>query len=159
MSTLNFIGLDKAKSEKLANKLNQLLANFQVYYQNLRGFHWNIQGQNFFELHAKFEEQYTDAQQKIDDIAERILTLGSTPFHSFSTYLESTQIKESKNISDGLQAVQLTTDNIKSLLTIEREALAIASELDDEGSVTLLSDFISEQEKTVWMFTAWLGQK
>ena len=66
------LGLDKAKSANLVFSLNGLLANFQIYYQNLRGLHWNIKGKNFFELHVKFEEFYTDSQVKIDDIAERI---------------------------------------------------------------------------------------
>ena len=68
------LGLDKKDTEKLVSELNGLLANFQIYYQNLRGLHWNIKGKNFFELHVKFEEFYTDSQVKIDDIAERILT-------------------------------------------------------------------------------------
>jgi len=156
MSTLNIIGLDKERAEALAGKLNHLLANFQVYYQNLRGFHWNVKGQNFFELHAKFEELYTDAQEKIDEVAERILTLGVTPQHTFSSYLQNTKIAEANNIQDGVEAVKATVEAIKALLIIEREALSIASELDDEGSVSLLSDFITEQEKTVWMFSAWL---
>ena len=52
------IGLDKKASEKLAAKLNELLATYQVFYTNVRGYHWNIKGVNFFELHAKFEEIY-----------------------------------------------------------------------------------------------------
>lgn len=72
------IGLDQAKSKKLAGKLDLLLANFQLMYINTRGFHWNIKGEKFFELHLKFEELYTDLQIKIDEVAERILTLGHT---------------------------------------------------------------------------------
>ena len=69
------LGLDRGKVQNLTTNLNELLANFQVYYQNLRGLHWNIKGKSFFELHVKFEELYTDSQEKIDMIAERILTL------------------------------------------------------------------------------------
>lgn len=68
----NLIGLDTTQSQKLANALNNLLANYQVFYMNTRGYHWNIQGKEFFELHAKFEEIYTDLQLKIDELAERI---------------------------------------------------------------------------------------
>ena len=64
------IGLDSKQSEVLAAELNVLLANYQLYYQNTRGLHWNIKGKHFFELHVKFEEIYTDAQLKIDLIAE-----------------------------------------------------------------------------------------
>ena len=85
----NSIGLDKDKAKKLADELNILLANYQVFYINTRGFHWNITGQEFFELHAKFEEIYNDALIKVDEIAERIRTLGHTPLHTFTDYLKT----------------------------------------------------------------------
>ena len=82
----NLIGIDKAKADNLCVKLNQLLADYQVFYQNLRGLHWNIKGKEFFELHVKFEEYYDDAVTKIDEIAERILTLEGEPFHTCLLY-------------------------------------------------------------------------
>ena len=81
--TTTILGLDKKKTADLVIELNGLLANFQVYYQSLRGLHWNIKGKNFFELHVKFEEFYTDAQEKVDLVAERILTLEGIPLHTF----------------------------------------------------------------------------
>ena len=84
MSELNKIGLDNTKTKELAEKLNILLANYSVFYQNTRGFHWNIKGDTFFELHVKFEELYNDLVIKIDEVAERILTLGYTPEHQYS---------------------------------------------------------------------------
>lgn len=84
---LNSIGLSEEKSEILSTDLNKLLANFQRYYQNLRGIHWNIKGKRFFDLHVKFEELYTDANLKVDLIAERILTLGGVPLHTFEDYI------------------------------------------------------------------------
>jgi starvation-inducible DNA-binding protein len=88
MAKLNAIGLDEKKSQQLATKLNNLLANFQLFYMNARGFHWNIKGEKFFELHVKFEELYTDALVKIDEVAERVLTLNHTPMHAFSDYVK-----------------------------------------------------------------------
>ena len=79
--------------------LNSLLANFQIYYQNLRGLHWNIKGKNFFDLHTKFEEFYTDSQIKIDEIAERILTLQGKPLHTFSDYIAHSNVPVGKDIS------------------------------------------------------------
>jgi starvation-inducible DNA-binding protein len=78
----NLIGIDKEKATELSQKLNQLLADYQLFYQNLRGLHWNIKGKEFFELHLKFEEYYNDAVVKVDEIAERILTLGGEPLHT-----------------------------------------------------------------------------
>ena len=102
----NNIGLNIEKSKKVAENLNDLLSNYQLFYMNLRGFHWNIKGKKFFELHLKFEELYNDALIKVDEIAERILTLSETPFHSFKKYLDTTEIKAAENIK-GLGGITL----------------------------------------------------
>lgn len=151
------IGLDIQKSTALATNLNSLLANFQVYYQNLRGLHWNIKGKSFFELHVKFEELYTDSQEKVDMIAERILTLGGIPLHSFEDYLEIATIPVGKNISKDTVAVELVLKSLSELLKIERNLLEESGNAQDEGTNSMMSDFIAEQEKTIWMLTAWLA--
>lgn len=152
------IGLDSKLSEALALELNTLLANFQLYYQNLRGLHWNIKGKHFFELHVKFEELYNDAQLKIDQVAERILTLGFTPMHTFTDYLKKGSIREGKNISDAQTSVQLVVDSLQTIILLERKILAVAEHLKDEGTITMLTDFITQQEKEVWMYSSWLKQ-
>ncbi|OYX27755.1 MAG: DNA starvation/stationary phase protection protein [Flavobacteriales bacterium 32-35-8] len=156
--TVNSIGLDTSKTKDLAKDLNNLLANFQIYYQNLRGIHWNIKGKRFFDLHLKFEELYTDANMKVDMIAERILTLGETPFHTFSDYIENAQIPIGKNISQDEKAVALIVDSLSGLLKIERAILDKSDKANDEGTNSMMSDFITEQEKTVWMMKAWLNE-
>ena len=153
----NILGLDKEKSEQLTAELNILLANFQTYYQNLRGLHWNIKGRNFFELHVKFEELYTDSQEKIDLIAERILTLQGVPLHTFADYINEAKVPTGKNISEDEKAVNLVVSSLSELLKIERNILDISDEAEDEGTNSMMSDFIAEQEKTIWMLNAWLG--
>ncbi|KJD33578.1 DNA-binding protein [Tamlana nanhaiensis] len=154
---LNSIGLNTEKAQDLANDLNDLLANFQIYYQNLRGIHWNIKGKRFFDLHAKFEELYTDANVKVDEIAERILTLGETPLHTFEDYTNHGKVPVGKNISQDEKAVQLIVDSLTELLKIERDILDKSGDANDEGTNSMMSDFITEQEKTVWMMKAWLS--
>ena len=154
---MNHIGLKKKESEELANGLNDLLANYHIFYQNTRGYHWNIKGEKFFELHLKFEELYNDLILKIDEIAERILTLGGTPIHSFSGYLKSSKIEEKENVSNGKEAVKNVLDSFKILLEKQRKLLALSGECDDEGTNALMSDYIREQEKLVWMYSAYLG--
>src|SRR5690554_5693662 len=129
---LSTIGLKQSTTKELADDLNVLLANLQVYYQNLRGVHWNIKGVQFFQLHAKFEELYLDAQERVDLVAERILTLGGTPLHTFDDYMQSTSVKVGKDISDSKGSVQLVLDSIQELLKIERSILDRSAELDDE---------------------------
>ena len=157
-TNLNSIGLDKNLAQQLAGGLNELLASYQIFYQNLRGFHWNIRGEKFFELHLKFEELYNDAILKIDEVAERILTLGNTPLHSYSDYIKTSFIAEAKNLSDAKSTLDTTLNNFQTLLIKQRELLKVAQEAGDEGSVTLLSDYISQQEKTVWMPSAYLNK-
>lgn len=155
---LNSIGLQAESSTDIANELNVLLANFQVYYQNLRGIHWNIKGKRFFDLHVKFEELYNDANIKVDEIAERVLTLGETPLHTFNDYIQKARVPVGKNISEDEKAVRLIVDSITELLRIERHILDISGDANDEGTNSMMSDFITEQEKTVWMMKAWLNE-
>ncbi|MGJ8743117.1 Dps family protein [Polaribacter sp.] len=151
------LGLDQTETENLVDNLNGLLSNFQIYYQNLRGLHWNIKGKNFFELHVKFEEFYTDSQVKIDDIAERILTLQGKPLHTFTDYISKATVPVGKNISNDVEGVQLVVTSLAELLKIERDILEISDAANDEGTNSMMSDFIAEQEKTIWMMNAWLG--
>ena len=151
------IGLDQKKSAKLAEKLNILLANYQVFYMNVRGYHWNITGPNFFELHAKFEEIYDDLVIKVDEVAERILTLGHTPSHKYSDYKLSSTLQESDQVSDGIKAVEEIVNSFKITITLQRELLELSSETGDEGTSALMSDYIRAQEKLVWMYSSFLN--
>lgn len=152
----NLIGIDKKKAKKLSKNLNELLANYQMFYQNLRGLHWNIQGKEFFELHLKFEELYDDAVIKIDEIAERILTLEGEPLHTFSDYINTAEIKEEKGINNGITGVEICVKNFSTLISKEREILELSDEAKDEGTNSLMSDYITETEKTLWMLSSYL---
>lgn len=155
-SKKNRIGLDNSLTKTLSEELNLLLSNYQVFYINVRGFHWNIKGSNFFELHLKFEELYNNLQIKNDEIAERILTLGHTPIHSYSGYLEKSGVKEVTNISAGDEAIRSILDSFEIIITLQREILSLSGEAEDEGTNALMSDYIREQEKLVWMYSSYL---
>lgn len=157
MKQLQVIGLDEKKSQNLAEKLNQLLANYQIFYMNVRGFHWNIKGEQFFQLHAKFEETYDDLLLKVDEIAERILTLGQRPMHAYSSYIESSAIEEVKDVHDGRACVANILDSYQTIIKLQRDIQDVADEAGDEGTSALMSDYIAEQEKTSWMLTSYLG--
>lgn len=155
MTNTNNIGLDVTASQATAKELNDLLANYQLFYMNLRGFHWNIKGKKFFELHLKFEELYNDALLKVDEIAERVLTLSATPLHTFEKYLETSEIKSAENITDGEIAISGILKALNILLRKERTILSLAADANDEGTVALMSDYITQQEKLVWMLSAY----
>ncbi|OHU91820.1 MULTISPECIES: Dps family protein [Pseudoalteromonas] len=157
MNTTNSIGLDNQKSQSLVTSLNTLLSSYQIQYMNARGFHWNIKGRNFFELHLKFEEIYNLLLEKVDEIAERILTIEGKPLHAFSDYLETSKITEAKNISDGADALNNLLAGYKVLIAMQRDILEQAGDAQDEGTAALMSDYIKEQEKLVWMLKAYLN--
>src|SRR5690554_8237049 len=83
---------------------------------NVRGYHWNIKGENFFLLHEKFEELYNDLLLKVDEIAERVLTLGHRPAHAFSTYIETAEVPERKDVSNGKEAVENIVESFGKLI-------------------------------------------
>ena len=155
MKTLELIKLNESGANNVVASLQQLLADFQVYYTNLRGFHWNIKGHGFFVLHSKFEELYNDAAEKVDELAERVLMLGGTPANKFSEYLKVAKVKEIDGVSNADEALNNILETYSYLIAEERKLLSLASEVNDEVTVALMSDYLKEQEKMVWMLVAY----
>ncbi|MGB5943999.1 MAG: DNA starvation/stationary phase protection protein [Leeuwenhoekiella sp.] len=151
----NYLNLDKKKNEATVETLNVLLADYHLYYQKLRNFHWNVTGRNFFDLHEKFEEMYDDAKLKIDEIAERILTLRYQPTSNFSDYLKMSNLKESKSEHKDIEMVDILLDDHGLLIKQMREVVDTADKADDEGTIDLIGAYIRELEKTSWMLDAW----
>jgi len=155
---MNYLGFKPETLDKTVETLNQLLANYQIYYQNLRCYHWNITGQHFFDLHEKFEELYNEAKINIDDIAERILTLRKTPMSTLSKYLEISDIDENPTM-DGTEMVKNILENHRILIASMRNVLETAGKAEDEGTIDLIAGFLASIEKKSWMLDAWLGEK
>lgn len=150
------IGLSQNYSVMMVDALNAYLSDVQVAYMNVRGYHWNVVGKEFFALHAKYEEVYNGLNEMADEVAERILMLGGKPLHSFSDYLKKASLKEKQNVSSGEATVEALLDDVKCLLAKERELLKEASENNDEGTVAMMSGYIGHQEKMIWMFSTLL---
>lgn len=157
----NNIGLNDKKVVDLVDHLNILLANYQVHYQKLRGCHWNVKGNDFFTLHVKFEELYNNAQLTIDELAERILTLGKSPYSTYANYIETAEIKEIETEKMPAQKmVEAILGDFMKLIEIEREVIENAAETaNDEGTADMVIGFMKFKEKTSWMLRAWLGTK
>tara|TARA_R110001632_G_scaffold162967_2_gene281406 strand:+ start:1754 stop:2215 length:462 start_codon:yes stop_codon:yes gene_type:complete len=147
--------MKKTDLKPVVEELNILLADYHLYYQKLRNFHWNVKGHHFFQLHVQFEEMYNDSKIKIDEIAERILTLRFQPLSNYSDYLDKASLKESKsNIKDVDMMEALIKDN-DLLLKQMRKTVELASEAGDEGTIDLLGAYIRELEKNTWMLESW----
>ena len=152
---MNYLGFNKEKVHDVVADLNILLANYQVYYQNLRNFHWNVKGENFFELHAQFELLYNDARVKIDEIAERILTLRHTPLSRMTDYLDVAEVAESIPLDKDRKMVAAILKNHKILIQNLRNLIANAGKASDEGTIDMAGSFLENLEKKSWMLDAW----
>ena len=154
MKTLDYLNLDNKNVENVVVALQNLLADFQAYYTNLRGFHWEIKGRGFFVLHEKFESMYDDAAAKVDEIAERILTLGGTPENKFSGYLKVARVPEVSGVSSSKEAVDNVLNTYKHFIAEERKLIELAEEANDVVTADMLTGYLKEQEKMVWMLVA-----
>lgn len=152
----NQIGLNADYAKQMNEKLNVYLSNVQLSYMNVRGFHWNIVGKQFYQLHEKFEEVYNGLNEMADEIAERILMLGGTPVHAFSKYTQMATIKEKENVSTADATVKELISDTMVLLNNERELVELAADNGDEGTVGLISGYIEQHEKMLWMLNATL---
>lgn len=155
MKTLELTGLNEKSVAGVVNALQQLLADYQIYYTNLRGLHWHVVGKDFFVLHAEYEKMYDNVADKVDEIAERILMLGATPAHNFSEYLKHSTIAETAVVTSGEAGIAHVMDSLKYFIAAERAVLLLAQEAADEATIALMSGYISEQEKLAWMLAAY----
>jgi len=157
MKTTQFTGLNSENLKEVVNGLQQLLADYQVFYTNLRGFHWNVKGKNFYVLHEQFEKMYDNTAEKIDEIAERLLMLDAVPAHNFSTYLQVSNVKETAYMTDGDACLNNIMETLKLFVASERNILNEASAAGDEVTVAQMSDYIKEQEKSLWMLSSYFS--
>ena len=152
---MEYLNLDREKITLTVEELNILLADYHLYYQKLRNFHWNIVGKNFFDLHEKFEVMYDDAKMKVDEIAERILTLRYQPVSNYSDYLKHSNLKESESKLSDTKMIDILLDDHGKIIKQMRKTVNVADDNGDEGTIDLLGAYIGELEKTSWMLDAW----
>jgi starvation-inducible DNA-binding protein len=146
-------------TQSYKDKINQLLASYQVHYQNLRMLHWNIKGGDFFELHAKYMELYLRTQVIIDDLAERLLAIGETPFSTYSEYIQHSFIGESDIIMKANRGANYVLQAQNELLIVERKLFKLSDSHGDHGTNSMITRLIEEKEKTNWMFQAFLHEQ
>ena len=138
--------------EKVVDCLNTFLADLNVFYRKLQNYHWNIEGEEFFWVHAKLEEYYNDINKQIDEIAEHILIIGGEPLGRLKDYLERTTLKEAENKK--IKEEKIFKDIIEDLATLKLEILKIKKEAENEdtfGTSALMDEYILNYSKKIWM--------
>lgn len=148
------IGISKSNRETIADGLKRLLADSYTLYLQTHNFHWNVTGPQFRELHLMFEEHYTELATAVDEIAERIRTLGVAAPGTYKAFAQLSSIEEVDGVPDAKEMVSLLTKGHEQVVKTCREALGPAQEADDESSAALISDRMRIHEKTAWMLRA-----
>jgi len=150
------IGISKENRKKIADGLSQVLADSYMAYLKTHNYHWNVTGQNFHSLHEQFEEQYTELAEAIDEIAERIRSLGFRAPGSFREFTQITSIKEDTDQPEALEMVRrLAVDN-ETILRTARSVLPACEEAEDEATIDLLTERLHVHSKTAWMLRSHL---
>jgi starvation-inducible DNA-binding protein len=158
METQN-ISLKESEVKPVVDHLNDLLANYHIHYQKLRGCHWNVKGKSFFTLHVKFEELYTEALVTIDELAERILTLGKSPYSTFNDYIQTSKLKEIDTIGlKDTDMVEALIEDMAMLIEMERELLEITANVGDDGTNDMINRFMQFKEKNTWMLRSFADE-
>ncbi|MFX3623559.1 MAG: Dps family protein [Ectobacillus sp.] len=146
--------MDNTVNNNVINALNKQVANWNVLYVKLHNYHWNVKGPQFFTLHTKFEEFYTEAAAYIDELAERILALKGTPIASMKEYLDVSTIKESTNDETAEEMVRTLINDYSAIISELKEGMSIADEARDETTADMFLAIHTALEKHVWMLNA-----
>jgi starvation-inducible DNA-binding protein len=152
------LGWSTEETESITKVLNELLANYSVHYQKLRNFHWNVKGSDFFDLHERFEQQYNEARENIDEIAERIRVFGKTPLSTMADYLATAEIKEAGSDLPSDLMVREVLNDFLIMLEYLFAVVDVAMDLGDSGTEEMVKGFIHKIEKHHWMLTAFMAK-
>jgi starvation-inducible DNA-binding protein len=146
-----------SSAKDLEAALQNLLANYHMSYLNTHGFHWNVKGEIFFNLHQVLNDLYDELLVKVDEVAERLLSLGFTPIHTAVDFQEYSSIKPQQNLSDPQKIATAVLQDLEVILGSQRKVREIADEAGDYGTVNQMEDYIQQTEKHIWMWSAFLG--
>ncbi|NNC82943.1 MAG: DNA starvation/stationary phase protection protein [Flavobacteriales bacterium] len=148
------LGYESEDAANVVEKLNLLLANYEVHYQKLRNFHWNVVGPDFFDIHEKLEEQYNFTKEAIDVIAERIRIFGKRPFSTFKEFLDNSEIQEVPADFKSSEMITEVLNDFEILLTHLTETYDEAAEIGDIGTTHMVEEFMQNVEIKYWMFAS-----
>ncbi len=146
-------------NQTVANELNQLLADYTIYAQKLKNYHWNVRGKRFFQLHEEFEELYNHAATVTDGLAERISRIGMIPTATLEEYARTTRLEECFEPPTADQMVVDLVGDIESLNQYTANTIAIADDAGDIATQNLLEDLVETQEENAWMLSSWTQEK
>lgn len=136
----------------ITEDLNLFLSNLNVFYRKVQNYHWNIKGEDFFNVHEKLEEYYNEINEQIDEVAEHILAIGGVPLATLKDYLNTTKITEAKNEKVTCEVVfsEIVKD-YNELLQDSKNIKVLADENNEYKTSALMDDIIKDYSKKIWM--------
>lgn len=156
MKNYRKLGFDSEETERIVESLNILMANYHVHYQKLRNYHWNVEGDAFFELHEFFESEYNAVKLQIDEIAERIRVFGKKPVSTLKEYLEISEIKESDNSLNFKEMTEEIINDFETLISLCIDTHENTAATGDLATSDLMIAYIKRTEKSHWMLSSFI---
>jgi starvation-inducible DNA-binding protein len=157
MKYQTYIALAESKAQAMSDQLQTVLATYAVFLANIKGYHWLVQGQSFFEVHEMLGEFYSEVSDDVDEIAERILTLGYVPLTHYSDYLKQSKVSEAPHDRDQSTVIQDVLKDTQITIELLMQSRTIADEQGDKETEDQLISYLRDLQKRVWMLTAFLG--
>ncbi|WP_411345795.1 Dps family protein [Paenibacillus sp. WLX1005] len=153
----NVTNQNSTQTKRIEELLNLQVANLNVLYVKIHNFHWYVKGENFYTLHIKFEELYNEVTLKMDEIAERLLTLKGSPAATLKEYLELATVQEANGSEDARTMVQTIIEDFATVTEQFQETIELAEESADQPTADMLIAFKADLEKHMWMLRSYLG--
>ena len=152
------IGIPQENLKKINAFLEALLADENVMYVKIKNFHWNVEGENFFEYHKFLDELAEETEKTSDEIAERMRTLGTKVQASMKNYLAKTSLKEANTIQEKADSMmEILLEDYESSCQLIRKVIESVEKLDDVGTADFLTAILEAKEKRAWMLRSILG--
>lgn len=152
------IGISEKNRDKSIKVLSVLLADEMVLYVKTRKFHWNVSGKSFMEFHKLFQSQYTELEEVVDAVAERISKLGGNAIGTLSEFKELTQLKESPAEYPEQKEMlkELLSDHETIVIQLRTEIEEFSTKSKDSGSTDFLTKLMEQHETTAWVIRRYL---
>lgn len=151
------IGMSEKERSEVAKKLEKVLADTYALYLKTQNFHWNFIGKNFYGMHVLLQKQYEELAEAIDEIAERIRSLGQYVEGNFTIFQKNSFIKEEKKRKKGEMMVKTLVDDHEKFTKTHRPSIHFCQDKNDEMSGDLLIKRIAQHEKFAYLLRSHLA--
>ena len=148
------IGIDEASRLKSAEAIGKLLASTYTLYLKTHGYHWNVEGPHFQQLHTQFMDQYTEMWTAVDELAERIRALGQYAPGSYAEMSKLSSVQEESGNPYWKDMVQNLAKGHEQVAKTARDVLRVAEEVGDDATADVVAPRVTLHEKTAWMLRA-----